>query len=236
MCRIEQDRIYAAKYIAEKWSEPLYQAVVNANPKIKAMPEQDIRLIIGVCAGLNIMYKSLFVGEYGSQEWAQSVAESAIIMAHVANYDFKQIPANDDYWVSKIEQARNGALGEIPGTQIKIVEKEVIVPCRKPLDAPKRIVTTKKIVKRYIPHKPKTYLMRDENTGKTKIGRSINPRAREKTLLSDAPVITLFAVCESNVEKELHAKYAVKRVRGEWFDLTEADIEAICNDYQFKEK
>lgn len=82
---------------------------------------------------------------------------------------------------------------------------------------------------------PKTYLMRDENTGKTKIGRSINPRKREKTLLSDSPVITLFAVCERNVEKELHSKYAAKRVRGEWFDLTQSDIKQICNDYQFHE-
>lgn len=81
----------------------------------------------------------------------------------------------------------------------------------------------------------KTDLMHDSNTGYTKIGKSDNPRRRERTLQSEKPTITLFRVCDRNVEDELHAKYASKRVRGEWFDLTEADIEAICNDYQFKE-
>lgn len=36
-------------------------------------------------------------------------------------------------------------------------------------------------------------------------------------------------------EKEFHSKYAAKRVRGEWFDLTQSDIEQICEDYQFNE-
>lgn len=91
---------------------------------------------------------------------------------------------------------------------------------------------------RYTPRNAKskkTYLMRDSNTGYTKIGMSVNPRQRECTLQSEKPTITLFRVCDTLVEKELHSRYAVKRVRGEWFDLTEADIERICNDYQFKE-
>lgn len=81
----------------------------------------------------------------------------------------------------------------------------------------------------------KTYLMRDENTGCTKIGKSVNPRRRERTLLSDKPTITLFKVCEKNVERELHAKYKDKRVRGEWFTLTEEDIADISKNYNFYE-
>lgn len=235
LLRIELNNIYAAKYIAERWTEPLYQAVITANPKIKTMPETDIRLIIGVCAELNITHKSLFDGDFGSHEWAQSVAECAVIMAYIANYDYGQIPTNDDYWINTIERARSGALGEIPGTHIETVENEIIKPCYKPLTIPKRVVSKDKIVQRYIPRLTKTYLMRDDNTGKTKIGKSINPRRREKTLLSDSPVITLFAVCERDIEKELHSKYAAKRVRGEWFDLTQSDIEQICKDYQFNE-
>lgn len=81
----------------------------------------------------------------------------------------------------------------------------------------------------------KTYLMHDSNTGYTKIGMSVNPRQRERTLQSEKPTITLFRVCDTLVEKKLHGIYAAKRVRGEWFDLTESDIEKICNDYQFHE-
>lgn len=79
----------------------------------------------------------------------------------------------------------------------------------------------------------KTYLMRDENTGCTKIGKSVNPRTRERTLLSDKPTITLFMVCEKNVEKILHKEYADKNVRGEWFNLTAEDIADISKNYNF---
>lgn len=79
----------------------------------------------------------------------------------------------------------------------------------------------------------KTYLMRDENTGCTKIGKSVNPRTRERTLLSDKPTITLFMVCERNVERVLHKEYAEKNVRGEWFNLTAEDIADISKKYNF---
>lgn len=85
------------------------------------------------------------------------------------------------------------------------------------------------------PRGPMTYLMRDDNHGYTKIGKSVNPRKRERTLLADAPIITLFAVCERDVEKELHALYAGKNKRGEWFDLSDVDIAEICEKYNFKE-
>lgn len=81
---------------------------------------------------------------------------------------------------------------------------------------------------------PKTYLMKDSNTGHTKIGRSVNPRMRERTLQSEKPTITLFAVCEDLVESEIHKYYKDKRVRGEWFSLSEGDIDNIICDYGFK--
>lgn len=79
----------------------------------------------------------------------------------------------------------------------------------------------------------KTYLMHDANTGYTKIGKSINPRQRERTLQSEKPTITLMKVCDRLVEKQLHAQYADKRIRGEWFDLSEEDIADICSKYKF---
>lgn len=79
----------------------------------------------------------------------------------------------------------------------------------------------------------KTYLMKDSNTGYTKIGKAINPKFRERTLQSEKPSISLFAVCDNLIESELHKKFESKRIRGEWFDLCEEDIKLILNSYKF---
>lgn len=79
----------------------------------------------------------------------------------------------------------------------------------------------------------KTYLMLDSNTNLYKIGKSKDPKFREKTLQSEKPTISLFAVCEKDIESELHNKFSDKRIRGEWFDLNKDDVKWIM-DY-FKE-
>lgn len=79
----------------------------------------------------------------------------------------------------------------------------------------------------------KTYLMSDSNTGFTKIGVSRSPHIRERTLQSEKPTISLLKICDALVERELHRKYKGKRVRGEWFNLSENDLEAIISEYNF---
>lgn len=79
-----------------------------------------------------------------------------------------------------------------------------------------------------------TYLMKDDNTGLTKIGKSNNPSLREKTLQSEKPTIRLIYICEQLVERELHKKYKNKRVRGEWFNLLDHDIDNIISSFNFK--
>jgi len=78
--------------------------------------------------------------------------------------------------------------------------------------------------------------MLDERTGYHKIGRSTNPVYREKTLQSDNPMITKIHSSRAPIsyEKELHDIFAHKRVRGEWFDLTEDDVE-FCMTYKMDE-
>jgi hypothetical protein len=83
--------------------------------------------------------------------------------------------------------------------------------------------------------KQKTYLMLDSK-GYVKIGKSINPYFREKTLQSENITISLFAVCDKNIESLLHKKYKDKRVRGEWFVLSNDEILDIINEYSFKIK
>jgi hypothetical protein len=81
--------------------------------------------------------------------------------------------------------------------------------------------------------KAKTYLIKDDKTGYTKIGRSFDPKQREKTFLSDCPTLRLIAVSELNVEKQLHKDYSSKRKRGEWFDLSNKEIESIIKTHSF---
>lgn len=79
-----------------------------------------------------------------------------------------------------------------------------------------------------------TYLMRDKSTGLVKIGRSKSPYIRERTLQSQKPTIEIMMICDSNIERELHRKYKSKRIRGEWFNLTESDIKNIVKEYGFR--
>ena len=73
------------------------------------------------------------------------------------------------------------------------------------------------------------YVMIDKNTGYYKIGRSINPRKRERTLQSEKPTIEMLFHHDARIydEKNLHDMFQDKRVRGEWFDLSGSDLSAI---------
>ena len=78
------------------------------------------------------------------------------------------------------------------------------------------------------------YLMIDTTNNFHKIGISNNPKYREHTLQSDKPTIELLCAKEypsrdiaTAIESSLHQVYAPKRIRGEWFNLEETDIENI---------
>jgi len=80
------------------------------------------------------------------------------------------------------------------------------------------------------------YIMFDRNTGYYKLGRSKNPKVREKTLQSEKPTIEMLH-CFSAInldEKNLHLIFKEKRVRGEWFDLSGSDIQNIITYFNSK--
>jgi len=77
----------------------------------------------------------------------------------------------------------------------------------------------------------KTYIMKDDNTGFYKIGKSINPKFREQTLQSEKPTIKIVKIWEKNIEKELHNLYKSFRIRGEWFDLSKIQVKYICTNF-----
>jgi prophage antirepressor-like protein len=79
----------------------------------------------------------------------------------------------------------------------------------------------------FLIYEPKTYLMRDTLRGFCKIGKSKNPKIRESTLQAELPTVELLHVIDKDIEAYLHKKFASKRLRGEWFDLSQSDINYI---------
>jgi hypothetical protein len=75
----------------------------------------------------------------------------------------------------------------------------------------------------------KIYIMKDNHTGHYKIGRSDSPTKREATLLSQKSSIELIFHSEATpkIERSLHNLFEEKRVRGEWFELDNWDLELI---------
>lgn len=78
------------------------------------------------------------------------------------------------------------------------------------------------------------YLMHDTTNNFYKIGISIKPEYREKTLQSDKPTIELICSKEypdrgiaKSIENALHNNYKIKHIRGEWFELNSIDVENI---------
>ena len=73
------------------------------------------------------------------------------------------------------------------------------------------------------------YLMLNEQNGYYKIGRSNRPEFRERTLQAQEPDIKLIDswFANKNIERVLHRKFKDKRIRGEWFNLSDQDLEEL---------
>lgn len=79
---------------------------------------------------------------------------------------------------------------------------------------------------------PYVYLMKDNHNGLYKIGKSTKPKFREKTLQSEKPSIEMvFHTKERSDFNEdiLHREFSEFRIRGEWFDLSPAQVRYICH-------
>lgn len=78
------------------------------------------------------------------------------------------------------------------------------------------------------------YLMIDSSNGYHKIGISNHPDYREKTLQSEKPAIEKICakrfpsrIIAQAIESALHTAFASKRIRGEWFNLSDKDVAQI---------
>lgn len=73
------------------------------------------------------------------------------------------------------------------------------------------------------------YLARNERNQLIKIGFSKNPKTRESTLQSEEPEVRIIRTRSGTLkeEREIHFRFSTQRVRGEWFRLSEDDIDSI---------
>ena len=81
----------------------------------------------------------------------------------------------------------------------------------------------------------KVYLIRAEN-GLVKIGKTANIESRFSTLNHASPIdLELVHVFDTlfgdELEEELHALYDDRRIKGEWFRLSDQDVREIIRRY-----
>jgi len=77
----------------------------------------------------------------------------------------------------------------------------------------------------------KTYLLFNSHSGLYKIGKSINPAQRLKSIQNMTPGTELLMFCNSDIESELHEKYKERRHSGEWFELSENELEELVDKF-----
>ena len=80
------------------------------------------------------------------------------------------------------------------------------------------------------------YVMESKSQSRFKIGRSINPTERIKTLRRYVPDLQIVNIVKAHKvwETDLDAKFARSRIDGEWFRLCPADLELIAELFQKK--
>lgn len=73
------------------------------------------------------------------------------------------------------------------------------------------------------------YVMQNRRNGLFKIGFSKKPSFREKTLQSQEPEVEMIFSHKGSVELEklIHGNFSRNRIRGEWFSLTEDELESV---------
>ena len=76
-----------------------------------------------------------------------------------------------------------------------------------------------------------TYLVKDYNNGLVKIGKSKDIHTRLRVLGNKDK--QLIAYVRKDLETVLHREYKGKRIKGEWFNLTDTEINKIISTYSF---
>lgn len=79
-----------------------------------------------------------------------------------------------------------------------------------------------------------TYIIRNNNNGFYKIGKSPDVKRRLSGLSIVEDNLTLIAYVNKDIESELHARFDIKGIYREWFNLSDCDLNDIIDKYKFK--
>ncbi|MBR5631069.1 MAG: GIY-YIG nuclease family protein [Bacteroidales bacterium] len=114
---------------------------------------------------------------------------------------------------------------------------KALLECGVNIDVADKCESTSEVKKELLKSKEEScfvYLMKDETNGYHKIGISNRPEYRERTLQSEKPTIVLLCAKEfptriiaEAIESALHKAFEDKRLRGEWFNLSDKDVMEI---------
>lgn len=81
--------------------------------------------------------------------------------------------------------------------------------------------------------KTKTYLIKNRDTGLTKIGRTYKVKERVRALKTLYGDVFLYAIIDKDIEKMLHEKYRMFSSGCEWFKLDDKTIDEIVSTFGF---
>lgn len=84
------------------------------------------------------------------------------------------------------------------------------------------------------PKKYSTYILLDTASGLYKIGKATDVGRRIESIKGMNPTIKLLASCSTNIERNLHKRFNSKKFKGEWFNLSDRDIDTIVKQFNFK--
>ncbi len=109
-------------------------------------------------------------------------------------------------------------------SEIEEHENQIIALRNKLDDNSEKVVNNEVVIQ-------KTYLIKNNRNGLYKIGKSYDPKYRERTLQSEEPDISMVKMWDYDIEEFLHRKYDECRVRGEWFKLNKTQVNFICKHF-----
>tara|TARA_R110000744_G_scaffold378018_1_gene493630 strand:- start:11 stop:637 length:627 start_codon:yes stop_codon:yes gene_type:complete len=203
-----------AKYIiGSKWTKKEYDLTKKEEPKNK-----DLLYVIKCFKTLYNEYNKLIVSTKGIK-----LDRKEIIL------DKKEYTTQE---VANLFGISNRAIQRrCKNSNLKMVFGTYKIPKGIIEDWKNGISTLKKYKKKNVCLTKKTYIIKNQENGLYKIGRSNNPRHREKTLQAETPNVIMIKIWNKDIESKLHKEYSKYRRRGEWFKLTKIQVHYICTHY-----
>lgn len=177
--------------------------------------------------------KRLLVNGYGELPTLHQLRLIQLYIVHIfsTNQGAYRTHAEYNNWLTMVHQS-----GDIAWVRECCYEEPLQCPCAECQGALTRFQEKDRRRRTFVNDTKSVtfiYLMKNSRNNLVKIGYSVDPSFREKTLQSEEPEIDLIASWIGSCEDEqaLHRRYKEKRVRGEWFRLSADDVDQLVEEF-----